>query len=269
MSADVMTGVRDECMEAGMNDFITKPIEPKEVFEMVAKWVKAEEVNEEGKRKKEKGKSDKETELKIKNEKLKIDKEIEIPKIEGIDIDEGLRRVGGNRKLFLNLLEKFYKSNVEFEKEIRSAVEKSEEELSIRLAHTLKGVSGNLGAATLFLSAKKLEQDLAENKGKEFEINLEETVKNLDVVLNSIKDNDLIGSEEKEKQPLSNEELIPKLKELKSLLEDYDSGAADKIKEIGLIEGREDEMKELEKKVSNYECDEAVEIVGKIIKNLK
>jgi two-component system sensor histidine kinase/response regulator len=40
MTANAMTADRDRCLEAGMNDHIAKPIEPKELFRVLAQWVR-------------------------------------------------------------------------------------------------------------------------------------------------------------------------------------------------------------------------------------
>ncbi|MFC2085376.1 tetratricopeptide repeat protein [Bacteroidota bacterium] len=252
MTADAMSGVREKCEEVGMQDFVAKPIDPDEVFGALVKWVKPDSV--------------KPSEIKDKKPKPKKEHQIiEIPKLEGININEGLRRVGGNRKLFLNLLEKFYKSNINFEEEIKKAVTGGDSELSVRLAHTLKGVSGNLGAMELFAEAKELEADLKDNEGKEFEHLLHNVMNKLEVVLKSINEKILVEGSEETKQTISKEELIVKSQRLKAMLENYDSDAVKVINEIGVIEGFENEMKELEQKVSGYEFDKALEILNRIL----
>ena len=39
MTANAMTGDKNKCLAAGMNDYITKPINPEEMFKTIAKWV--------------------------------------------------------------------------------------------------------------------------------------------------------------------------------------------------------------------------------------
>jgi CheY-like chemotaxis protein len=39
MTAHAMKGDREKCIEAGMDDYITKPIKRELVFEMIKKWV--------------------------------------------------------------------------------------------------------------------------------------------------------------------------------------------------------------------------------------
>ncbi len=39
MTADAIAGVREDCLEAGMNDYLTKPINPDELYATLARWI--------------------------------------------------------------------------------------------------------------------------------------------------------------------------------------------------------------------------------------
>jgi CheY-like chemotaxis protein len=39
MTAHTMTGDRDKCMEAGMDDYISKPIRKEQIVQVISKWV--------------------------------------------------------------------------------------------------------------------------------------------------------------------------------------------------------------------------------------
>ena len=69
----------------------------------------------------------------------------EVPEIEGIDIADGLNRVAGNRRLYRNLLQQFCDKEADAAQRIVQALEVGDRALAERLAHTLKGVAGNLG----------------------------------------------------------------------------------------------------------------------------
>ncbi|MBF0396209.1 MAG: response regulator, partial [Desulfobacterales bacterium] len=149
MTADAMSGVREEVISIGMNDYVTKPIEPSEAFKSLVKWIKP------GKRtlpdeyaKKKLGKVEDKS------------SQISLPELVGINTDLGLSRVSGNQKLYINLLNKFYRDNQDITKQIKDAIEKGEQELAVRLAHTVKGVSGTIGAQELQAIAGELEAAL-------------------------------------------------------------------------------------------------------------
>jgi CheY-like chemotaxis protein len=42
MTANAMRGDREKCIEAGMNDYIAKPVRRDNVYEMIRKWVTRE-----------------------------------------------------------------------------------------------------------------------------------------------------------------------------------------------------------------------------------
>ena len=43
MTANVFSEDRQACMAAGMNDFVAKPVDPKVLFAMIAKWINPSE----------------------------------------------------------------------------------------------------------------------------------------------------------------------------------------------------------------------------------
>ena len=143
MTADVMMGVREKCQESGMNDYITKPINPDDLFSTLIEWIKP------GIRQV----------LSKPAPKEKADDDLEqIPDIQGIDTKSGLRRVGNNCKLYRSLLNKFNRDFTNSPQELRSMMAREDWETAQRLAHTVKGVAGNIGAKCIEKSAADLER---------------------------------------------------------------------------------------------------------------
>ncbi|MCP4116275.1 MAG: Hpt domain-containing protein [Desulfobacteraceae bacterium] len=98
---------------------------------------------------------------------LKIDTDgesLETFKALGIDIQEGLRRVGGNRGRFVNLLRKFAVNQAATVSAIKTALASGERQEALDHLHTLKGVSANLGARDLEQAAGDLETAIKWNK---------------------------------------------------------------------------------------------------------
>ncbi len=91
-----------------------------------------------------------------------------------IDTKTGLQRVAGNQKLYRNLLKKFAKNQANSTEEINKALEDNDIELAKRLAHTIKGVAGNIGATHLEAAAKDLESGIQQN-GKDVDLILIES----------------------------------------------------------------------------------------------
>src|SRR6516164_4970861 len=86
----------------------------------------------------------------------------DLPAVDGIDSADGLRRVGGNHKLYVKLLRQFASQQADVVGQIRAALATKDSESATRLAHTLKGVAGNLGAGPVQAAAAAVEKLLRE-----------------------------------------------------------------------------------------------------------
>ena len=74
-----------------------------------------------------------------------------------MDVQSGLKRVVGNRKLFLTLLKKYVSGQADAIDRIRTALQQDDRGTAERDAHTLKGVSGNIGAGAVEDIAMRIE----------------------------------------------------------------------------------------------------------------
>jgi len=145
MTANAMEGDRDRCLQAGMNDHVSKPIDPDALYAAVARWVKPRRAQHfEPPAKKIETPSPSET----------------LPRIEGVDLADGLRRVGGNERLYRDLLVKFAAKNADADVQISAALESGDRQMAERIAHTVKGVAGNLGIKQVQAAAEKLERGI-------------------------------------------------------------------------------------------------------------
>lgn len=152
MTADAMVGVREKVLEIGMNDYVTKPFDPVQLWSVLVKWIVP--VDEDKQRLSAKKQQNKD----IKNE------ESEIPKIKGICSAKGLELVGNNKKLYKNLLLKFYEEFKTADDDIRNLMAKNERDTAGRIVHTIKGAAGNLGAEKLMQKAEILNNELKSSR---------------------------------------------------------------------------------------------------------
>jgi two-component system sensor histidine kinase/response regulator len=81
--------------------------------------------------------------------------------IAGLDSKQGLRRALGRPSLYAELLRKFVHGQRDAVWRARAALKASDLATAERIAHTLKGVAGNIGATTVMESATALEDSLA------------------------------------------------------------------------------------------------------------
>ncbi|MBF0448441.1 MAG: PAS domain S-box protein [Magnetococcales bacterium] len=157
MTANALSDDRDQCLNAGMQDHIAKPINPDVLYSTLQKWVKPATP---------KPLPDAKKRIKKKIKK-KQDNRKSVPNIPGIDSAIGLHRIGGRVNLYCKLLGKFLTSQRGAVLAITEALKAGETERAQRLAHTLKGVSGTIGAENLYIQAGSLELAIKYSAGVE------------------------------------------------------------------------------------------------------
>ena len=140
MTAHATVEERQRCLAAGMNDHVAKPIDPAALFEAVGRFYKPAE----GAPAPDQPSSPAPQEA--------------LPSIAGLDTNDGLSRVGGNRKLYVKILRQFAEQQGPAIDQVADALAKGDHALAERLAHTLKGVAGNIGAAGVQSAAAALER---------------------------------------------------------------------------------------------------------------
>ncbi len=163
MTAHAMKGDRERCLEAGMDDYISKPVEPKVLAEVLERWVNRRRGEKEAG---SKGGPASAT---------------------GMVFDQAafLDRVSGDKELAREVLQLFLEDFPRQIEVLREALARSEAELVRRQAHTIKGASGNIGALALqgiALRFEKAADGEAEGLVREMEeafMELKETLKRL------------------------------------------------------------------------------------------
>jgi two-component system, sensor histidine kinase and response regulator len=141
MTANVMSADKQKSKEAGMDDHIAKPVNPDILFATMAKWITPKRPIDNG-------------EL-MGLPKIPVVPE-PFPDLPGIDTRLGLKTTQNNVKLYQRLLLKFNVGQRTFKKDFRDAQNDNDLELAVRIAHTLKGVAGNLGMTDVQQSAASL-----------------------------------------------------------------------------------------------------------------
>ena len=141
MTANAMVGDKEKCLDAGMNDFIAKPIDVAQLFGTLARWIAPAAPQE----------------MTV----VVAQPEAELPVIAGLKMAEAMRRVGGNATLMRKLLDRFVETQFDAMQRIVAAIENNQLETAIREAHTLKGLAGNIGAGGLADSAARVEHLLS------------------------------------------------------------------------------------------------------------
>ncbi|MBF0194874.1 MAG: transporter substrate-binding domain-containing protein [Magnetococcales bacterium] len=262
MTANAMAGDREKVLAAGMNDHIAKPINVRDMFTTMAKWITPANPFS-------------------KNDEVLSSSEPQedtttIPRLPGIKTEAGLATTQGNKKLYLRLLKKFSKSQAEFKSEFITAIEQNDFETATRIAHTLKGVAGNLGASLLQEVAKNLEASCSQKA--EFSV-IEENLTTVMVELTpilaglnsyfaTVEQNAGENSEStSNNRPLKMEQIEPILEKLHILLQDDDSEAIDLVENLEpLLKGsvHAEVAEKISTSIGNYDFEEALHIVDEL-----
>ncbi|MBF0264320.1 MAG: response regulator [Gammaproteobacteria bacterium] len=178
LTANVMKNDINKVLASGMNAHIAKPINPDVMFTTMAKWIRSKvKITSDNT-----GKINAET----------CNNHYELPKLAGIDIQAGLITTQNNTDLYKRLLLKFYDNQKNFKQRFLDSLDKDGTEAASHIAHTLKGLAGNLGMTDLYQIAFTL-QTTCENNSDNIEAIFEETIKQLEIVFTSLNKLDRCG----------------------------------------------------------------------------
>jgi HPt (histidine-containing phosphotransfer) domain-containing protein len=179
--------------------------------------------------------------------------------------------LGGNVGSYLRLLDKFVDNQADAADRIRGEHEAGNQEEAIRAAHTLKGVSGSIGATALQEVAQELEETLKKGDDGSFGNQCAQAELELARVVGLIENLQAPPAAAAGQPGALPADFDEQLKALLELLEDYDSAAEDKLFEIlEQVRGSELEgtLAALQKPIGQYDLEAAAEALKPIIEEL-
>jgi signal transduction histidine kinase/CheY-like chemotaxis protein len=181
MTANAMQADRDRCLEAGMNDFITKPIAPAQLWASLLRWITPRPGLGQG--------------TAVPAAPLEAAPAAATPReklpahIDGLDLQRGLMLMGHNDALYLRTLRTFVASQQGALQELLRTLQAGQVAAAERQAHTLKGQAAYLGAGDLQGAAAALEELLgkAPQETGAIEQALQSTMQKLDALIVSVR----------------------------------------------------------------------------------
>jgi len=151
MTANAMAVDRERCLAAGMNDHLAKPIDPDALMASLKRWIRPRNVPL-GAVAPEAGRAASEAAA----------SECVLADIPGLDMQAGLRLARGHSSLYIKLLRKFIAGQADVLPQIDACLANDDRPAAILLAHSLKGVSAQIGAEGVHGLAARLEHALLE-----------------------------------------------------------------------------------------------------------
>lgn len=210
LTANVMEPDQQACIKLGMTAYITKPFNPEKLLKTIADLFP----------------NKKRQIFNGQNQNLNH----RFPKLDGIDTRSGLRRLNGRQDVYTRILRKFAANAVGASEKIEADVSEENYTSAAAMAHSLKGVAGNIGAGKLFQNLSQFEASLRKGRSEEILQDLARVQLELSIVINSIASLPEYRIQEAtiatRFQPLSFE-LQQKIANLKQKLEANDFGAID------------------------------------------
>jgi two-component system, sensor histidine kinase and response regulator len=170
MTAHAFAEDRARALEAGLNDYISKPVDINQLASTLVRWLAPHPESTNSNLKK------------VEPEKANLPTEI----VSQLDTQSALRRLGNDQKLYRRLLGLFREEKADLTRELHQALQENNLVLARRLAHTLTGTAASIGAVALSDTARQLELAIVAEEQNLFDEYLLQIEANLNPVLSAL-----------------------------------------------------------------------------------
>jgi len=161
MTAHSLKGDKERCLEAGMDDYISKPIDPKEMFDVIKKWLKPGETVG----------SDKSKAMQTQENSTKKESGSEE---DPVDLKSAMSRFDDDMDFYIETVEEFLKHTAKELDMLKKAAESKDAGVLEKSAHSIKGAAGNLSANRIFAVARSIEDRGHDGKSTEASLLIKE-----------------------------------------------------------------------------------------------
>ena len=262
LTAHAMAGEREKALDSGMNDYLSKPIKPEDLYAVLTKWIKPAERS-----------------VPVVKEPPPSKESHELPgKLPGINMSEGLKNVGGEKGFFKKLLLEFYEDYRTAAGEMMQALMNGQTEYVQRRAHTIKGVAATIGAKDLMKNSSTLEGAFISDAKVDRRALMVELTKSLNEVMESIGVMLAPVYEHHEEEPgpgdggnIDLEKVRPLMAELMSLLQEGDAGSKEcfgALRDEINVAGYSEYVDKLQEQIDGYDFEDARETLVRLAGSL-
>lgn len=265
MSARAFQKDTEECLQAGMNAHIVKPIDPSILYEEMAKFLTIAA----------------ETPATVVADEADVlsseDREFvnQFQKVRDFDAATGLYHSNNSRNIYLKIMQGFVRDYGGNGIDLRRLLENHDYEQATRIVHTIKGLCGTIGAGLVQKQGAELESQLSQKNCNmatfgAFENSLKNLVQDLEIVLSGIAQENKVV--EKQVDPEAQGKLKTAVTELKDALDSCSSTHCkrilDEIENIAFLPEQERLLRKLKEQVEDYDFTEASETLEALEKIL-
>jgi signal transduction histidine kinase/CheY-like chemotaxis protein len=252
MTANAMLTDRERCREAGMVDFVVKPIDPDALFCTLLRWIEPTGATPEV--------------VGTQTADITLDGDLDLGGVD-IDVAAGLRRVLGKRSLYLDLLHSYLAGQRPLLSQLRSALAMGKLAKAELLAHSCKGMSATIGADTVAQAADALELALRANRpNAELQVCMDVLAEPLEALLGQLHEK-LPCAVEVDPIAVDVVELQAICRHLDELLDDFDAQAVPYFTtQAGVLRGAfANSFQQLESAVKRYDFERAQECLSEAL----
>lgn len=140
MTAHAMSGDKELSISAGMNDHLTKPIDNEALLRVLLKWIPDNKI--------------------VDKDQNPTYFQKETNGLDCLDLELGLSNLGGNKKLYLSILNEFVTDYSNTVNDLSTVIEDQNIKNACEIVHAIKGIAGNIGAVNLQINSSELEIEL-------------------------------------------------------------------------------------------------------------
>lgn len=151
LSADAVEGVAEKAKAAGMNGYLTKPLNPLKLIDILKSYIEIEAISE-----------DLED---LPDERTEAVKDAQAC----LDWEKGVRRIGGNKRKYREIIRQFIINHSEDANKLEYLLSSNDLTEAKILVHTIKGIANNIGAISLQDASVTLEKAILDNDQKQLE----------------------------------------------------------------------------------------------------